>query len=47
MILRILLAAQGRQVGRELNAALLSPDGVIALERQFDLIFHPKARHSL
>src|SRR5882762_9747560 len=27
--------------------ALLSPAGVIALERQFDLIFHTKARHSL
>jgi len=47
MMLRILLAAKDGQVGRELNAELLSPAGVIALERQFDLIFHPKTRHSL
>jgi hypothetical protein len=47
MMPRTWLTANDGQVGRELNAALLSPADVIALERQFDLIFHPKTRHSL
>ena len=47
MMPRTWLTANDGQVGWKLNATLLSRADVIALERQFDLIFHPKARHSL
>jgi len=47
MMSRTLLTAKDGQVARELNASLQSLADVIALERQFDLIFNPRARHSL